>query len=257
MVTPEGRHAHAQIFQRIAQGKANRDATLSLRNRRQEKQGRRFDDWPIQESTYKDYDDTFKGLLSNSLFKGSLLNFIQDRDNPTLVDLFSFPTALRSLFIPLKNTDVNIQTRGVSSALTDPRDDNAKTSDEYLGITHIAGDLAKTKTWNEIKSALGDKKADLIVERALGGLNYIPHDRTFFLLAMQNIWNTLSNVGGTALIDYSYIRPIFKPMEVGEWCNMLQREGVDAEWHKTKYTGAFRLTKHDNSPSVLPRLHTA
>lgn len=253
MITPEGRVRHAEIFRRQAESKTELASRIQARKEKTARWRAKYDSWVVQCSTYKSYQKTFSQLIHDEGLNGSLLSFVQSRSEPVVVDFFSFPDAIRSLLSPVKKNSPDTQTTGVSVSISDPRIEKVKRDDTKLGITHMAGDLADINTWKSVGTMLGNKKADLVLERGYAGTSYIPHEKTFFLLTMQQIWNILNPQGGVALIDFSYLGESVSQEEAKQWCEMLRTQGVHA-----KSSGrALRLTRQEDSPAILPRMKLA
>ena len=192
--------------------------------------------WPIYDSTDKDYDKHF------SEFKIRTADIAQ-KESPVIIDLLSSSSAIRRIY--LNTLDENM--KGVSVSVEDLRHVNICEIDKRLNITHIVGNLGKPAVWDRIKTLLGDKKADLIIERGYAGVAYLPQDSLYFLYTMNKIWNMLSSKRGIFIGDFTQIN--IPKSKVYDWSENMQKKGIDIE-HTTH---SIKIIKHADSPEKLPR----
>lgn len=192
--------------------------------------------WPIYDSNHSAYKNHF------SEFQRSIED-ISKIENPVVIDLLSSSSAIRSLFLDTLHEDM----KGVSVGLEDLRPGNIRVIDRKLHVTHIVGDLGKPSTWDCIKTELGERKANLILERGYAGVAYLPQDPLYFLYAMDKIWNTLSSENGTFIGDFIQIS--IPKNSIYNWSENMQKKGIDIECG----INSIKVVKHIDSPQKLPK----
>lgn len=159
--------------------------------------------WGQNGNGYKIYEHSFKPVLQDETLPG----LIAGNPNPVVVDLMGPSTMLYTLF---KDLPSEVHPTGFSLALTDLRkNQKSKDKDTELNITHVTGDIHFRKTWQtlfeEMEKRLGDKKADLVVSRALGGLSQIAVDEDINAIIMDRIWKITADGGVIILqLPHSY-----------------------------------------------------
>ncbi len=192
--------------------------------------------WPIYDSDHNAYKKHF------SEFKSSIEN-VAKIENPVIIDLLSSSSAIRGLFLHTLEKDM----KGISVALEDLRPDNMREIDRRLHVTHLVGDLGKPSTWDNIKKTLGDKKANLILERGYAGVAHLPQDPLYFLYAMNKIWSMLSSSDGTFIGEFIQIN--IPKHSIYNWSEDMQKKGIDTEHG----INSIKLIKHLDSPEKLPK----
>lgn len=218
-------------------------------------------------SRIADYEASFSGVLKGKSFK----EFLEERPNPLIViDLMSPTDVLASLFkeIPGK------EKRGLAVGLSDLRQYSSidrLQRDKELNISYISnqndngrlGDISINETWDAIDSWLDNQKADLIVERAEGGLISLPHTELFYKTMLQRIWDRLKDDGGM-FVGQTFSDKVYKPLGINlaEWVDRARIQGVDINHYEgptpwsagmdTRLAGSLRIVKHLDSPEELP-----
>lgn len=206
--------------------------------------------WSIYGSGIDTYiKDAFWPILSRE----ELGTFIQARNPLVVVDFMASSSALASLF---KNIQ-NVQKTGLAVSLEDHRDYQLRIRDRYLGIEQITGDLTEKTTWKKLEQALNGNKADLILERAAGGLGYLPAHRRFFAIVLRKTWQLLSPAGGMMLIQTPKVG-ILNGLDIDmyEWEDLLLKNQIEATYYpySSCFGGALGLVKTVDSPPQLPLL---
>ncbi len=154
--------------------------------------------WGQNGNGYKIYEHSFKPVLQGE----TLPSLIAGNPNPVVVDLMGPSTMLYTLF---KTLPPEVHPTGFSLALTDlRRNPKSIDKDTELNITHVVGDIHAKDTWQALTHAmeqkLGDKKADLVVSRALGGLSQIAVDDDMHAIIMDKIWKITAD-GGVIILQ--------------------------------------------------------
>lgn len=88
---------------------------------------------------------------------------------------------------------------GIAVTLGERRDLKQTERDTRLGIVQIAGDITKPSTWEQIESRLYGRKADLIMERAVGGFSDIPDNEKLYAILVNKAWKLLNDQNGMLL----------------------------------------------------------
>lgn len=204
--------------------------------------------WNTYNSPVDNYNQSFWQALG-----GGLVEFLADRDHLVVLDLMSSPSALRDLSQKLKGATM----RGISVSLEDHRPEGLVSKDENSGLTHIVGDLTYRHTWTLIEEALAGEQADLILERAVAGLDIFPRHPVFMLSCTRRLWRMLRNEGGTLLAqvpsnDFKHKPFLFKHLD--EWVKWLQEQGIDASIHPdiVNFYRILKITRHPSNPPKFP-----
>ncbi len=220
-----------QLTELVHDIKKSRDR---LDNRKYSNMPKKQDFWNVYGSSYRDYERSFRP------FKFSFDDFLKDRKSPIVIDLLAPTRTITGLFGSLRKDEA----RGIAVSLSDQRTRREKRLDGTLGITHVSGNLSDIATWKKLEEELGNQKADLIIERGVGGCRYLPKNDLYLLFALRRIWNMLSSNDGTFFAE-SYE---FNHDHIFEWVEYAQSRSVDAEF---RY-GILRAVKHTDSPAALP-----
>ncbi|MFA6992377.1 MAG: hypothetical protein WC269_03810, partial [Candidatus Gracilibacteria bacterium] len=166
--------------------------------------------------------DTYHNWFINVLEGKTIADLLTDKEKPVVVDLMSSTGALASLFEELPQQDK----LGIAVSLGDSRTEEYKAEDKKLGIVQVVGDIVSSSTWRDIKKELQGRKADLIMERALGGWNHIPYSKLLYLTLLQRAWNILAD-GGTILLQPPDNKKTGVPLPVNELVSHMGSLGID------------------------------
>lgn len=207
--------------------------------------------WAVYESEIDDYILSFQDAFSER----GLTDFIQGRPSPVVIDMMSSTGALASLFARLPDKSK----RGIAVCLEDARDAVQKTRDEGLGIRLVTGDVMCSATWRKIDEVLNGQPADLIIERAEAGLDYLPIHKRFYAMMAQRAWRVLSREEGMLLAQMPPHRSLERyDVPINEWITILHKNSIDAVYQSFTiagyHTGYVMLIKTPDSPRDLPFL---
>lgn len=203
--------------------------------------------WKTYESHIDSYDETFRLALGTSI--GS---FIKDRKSPVVVDIMSPSFTLVSLFA--KVSDKN--KFGLAVSLRDERTRVRKWIDRVVNVRQLAGDIMLSATWRNIDEVMQGRKADLIMERALAGLNILPPHPKLYAILINKAWKILSDKEGVMLFQTpSESDLLAADIHIQDFVDNLTGKGINAECFKSgASTGrsVLKLIKTLDSPEKLP-----
>ena len=245
---------------RISGVKNEPSTTTKLRNIRRghaDSEGRRV--WGFQNTLISSYETSFKNLLNGK----SVSDLIEGKTKPTVIDLMAPPYTIHSLLTSM--TDSNGRGLAVTlkdHSLSDLPDDVRET---YFSsrVTTQFGDITDSETWVDIVKWLDNKKADLVMERAVDGLSMLPMSKRYFGILIAKVWSILDSDGGIFLFETPRHDLLKKQgIDLDAWVQILNKSGVDVVYDPGNLesestllrTGKIMLKKTSESPSVLPSL---
>ncbi|MBI4096670.1 MAG: hypothetical protein HY425_03040 [Candidatus Levybacteria bacterium] len=150
----------------------------------------KYSSWnPLLDGYQENFDKVLNGV--------SLIDLVLRRKRPIAIDIMGPSDTLADLAVTAKNKDKHKKILGIAISYKDIRDKEKKSRDKALNIWQIEGDVMDNKTWKEVKSKLGGRKVDLIMERMGAGYSGIPRNPIFYGAMLVKIWKLLSNEDGT------------------------------------------------------------
>lgn len=185
------------------------------------------DEWLIYDSTFRCYLKDF--YMADS--KGYLPGFLKQlsmKDPPVVIDLMASTAALSSFY---GNYGMFKPIRGLAVGFHDIRSNETRESDKERGISCLSGDLNKSLTWKGIRRWLGNRKADLIMERGYGGLQYIPTRLSYQRVVLAKLWDMLNPDGGTMVLQTppeDILERRGTPVE--KWLNLLDESAIENDF---------------------------
>lgn len=180
-----------------------------------------------------------------------IVEFVSARSAPVVIDLMSPSNAIASLFEAANKKDAF----GIAVSLRDRRKDLRKKRDQELNIHQLAGDLMKASTWDAIEKELDGRKADLILERAIGGLSCIPDSVGFYAVALNRIWKLLSDQGGVFLGQFK--SRILADNKFEQFFQLAKQSNLEICFSPANFYSEFRkikVVKHPDPPKDLRSL---
>lgn len=214
--------------------------------------------WGLYNSTVEDYERrNFRNLLGRDLLfrRKHIVDFIKQRTDPVVIDLMAPSGTLESLFEKIRDKPKF----GLAVSLSDSRSDSQKAKDEKLGIKQLEGDIMLSQTWDEIKHLLNGRKADVIMERAEDGLNYLPRNERLYAILLNKAWKLLSDNNGMLLIQCP--DSMVKSVNLKKWIECLNKVGINCKSNQIYghrgykgFIGHLKIVKTPNSPKELPFL---
>ena len=215
------------------------------------------DIWDIYGDNSSQYERTFARVLEDE----TILNFIKQKRSPIIIDIMGPSFALRDFFqeVPDKSK------LGIALSLLDKRTVEEKNKDQKSGIKQFAGNIMRRGFWRGIKAELGERKADLIMERAMGGLDCLPKDEHMYSMLLSKAWNLLNEQNGMLLFQVtSYVDLKENSVRIEEWINLLKVNNLNVKYHSNKYgntdafcrvdRGVIKIIKTPDSLKELPFL---
>jgi hypothetical protein len=200
--------------------------------------------WPLYNSGIDSYQKTFEEVLCEKEIPDLLKRF----ERPIIIDLMASTSAIRDLC----SQGRIIPEIGIAVGINDARTEREKLRDSNINIVHIEGNLLNFETWRKIGRKLDGRKASLILERASGGLSYIPINKRFYNLALNELWQILDDNGGTLLAEtHTFFKLENRGIFLDQWAEEAIQQGVDVVYGSK----AIKLTKFSNSPSTLPLIY--
>ncbi len=205
------------------------------------------DNWTCYGSPIEAYEDEFKPVLDSE----NIVDLVKKKSSPVVIDLMAPSDTLASLFrkIPHKSKF------GIALSYIDRRSTNKFKRDEKLGIKQLAGDILGVTTWKEIEETLNGRKADLIMERAIGGKMTITSNVRVHAVLLNRVWKLLSNDYGILLVEMPSCGNNFllnnKIRNLSDWLSLLKEKEIGVV---CAGNGTMKLTKTPNSPKELPFL---
>jgi hypothetical protein len=199
------------------------------------------DEWKMYGRNISEYEDSFRDALDFYPLK----DLLKDKKNPIVIDIMSPSGALSTLFPQLSNEGKF----GLALSLEDLRTREEKQGDAKLNIVQISGDILKSSTWDKIEKKLDGRKADLIMERAVDGLNYcIPKNPRLYAMLLNKAWHLLSEDGGVILAEFPGVYDILVWETIFALKDAESRISLRDDWGDCY----LKLIKTPNSPEKLP-----
>lgn len=209
--------------------------------------------WGYYNELPASYEESFGKVLGGKNLKD--LVDTTKHPNPVIIDLMAPPRTV-SLLISQIGAG-----RGLSTALPDYLDDShIITSD---GVTWLPGDITKSDTWRGVEKWLDGQKAQLIMERAMGGLDFIPKDKRFLSVLFHNAWKNLDSGDGVLLFELPRNNELVKVgIDIPKWVRAVKDIGYDITYDpgdpqdtRTMHqTGKILLKRNLNSSETLPEI---
>lgn len=209
---------------------------------------RRGDNWSVYGRDFYSYlDDDFFNLTNFN----EIYTLLRPKTEPVIVDLMASTEAVASLLDELPHQKKS----GIAVALSDDRNKFQKQRDDFLGIQQVTGDLMESKTWIKLKKALNGKKADLIIEAGIAGLDTMPKSPQFYGLILNRTWNLLSENGGMLLAEIPPAHTLAAlGIDMSAWKSALDTANIAHKYDAANNisSGFLKLIKTPSSPLNLP-----
>lgn len=242
---------------------ANNSLTSKLRSRRSMYQNENGEvmqhTWGFVNEPISSYEESFKQVLGGK----RIVDFIKQAPEPIVIDLMAQPRTVHDLLSQLHYK----KSRGLAVTLNDTP---PSFSNEAIKRAHAAsnidvqyGDITDSKTWGKIREWLGNKKADLIMERAMGGLMYIPNDKKLLSILVNNAWSLVNPEGGVMLFETPRRdRLLDNGVDVDRWIDNLREANLDIAYDPGRVAsssilyrnGKIFLRRTPESPEILPSI---
>ena len=159
------------------------------------------------------------------------------------------------------------QGRGLAVSLPDHKIDGFKPSIQAVynseNVLWLPEDITRSETWKHINEWLGNDKANLVMERAIAGLTYLPVNKNVLGTLVSKIWNKVDSNGGILLLETpASTRLADEKIDINSWLNSLRTSGLDARYDPGDPTshrpmlqsGKIMITRTPASPQILPSI---
>lgn len=208
--------------------------------------GEILEKYGVYDSDILDYQLCFNSVLVNEAGTIFLPSWLQEKEALTIIDLFSSTEAIASVFRATPSTKPKF---GLAVSMEDVRTNPRKKEDAELNIEKLDGNLMLPSTWKKIRKKLEGRRADLIIERGVMGIDDFSLGLEFYEVefAVGKMWEML-NKNGMMLLQVSYR---LDKNSVSQWAEFLVRNGVDVIYDEA---GLVRIDKTADSPEKLPFL---
>lgn len=228
-----------------------------VRNARTIADKRSDKDWPAYGAHIESYQASFSNVLQGERID----NFVKNRRSKVVIDLMGPSEALIGLFeqIPSRSKF------GLAVSLEDLRSKEERERGNKLNIVQMTGDITKSGTWHKINKLLEGRKADLIMERALAGLNHLPYQAKFYAIMVNKVWKLLNPEGGMLLAEVPNFtsssvnerlktgNPYLLASIIADWTAYLRNRDIDISYSQT-YNGTIKIVRKPSDPQSLPFL---
>src|SRR5664280_2218151 len=146
--------------------------------------------WGYHNEPVASYEESFQNVLNGK----SIADLIQNQEKPTVIDLMAPPRTVHDL---LSNFP---QGRGLAVSLPDHKIDGFKPNIQAVynsdNVLWLPEDITRSETWKHINEWLGNDKANLVMERAIAGLTYLPVNKNVLGTLVSKVWNKVDSNGG-------------------------------------------------------------
>lgn len=207
-----------------------------------------YDGWDFYGEPFSEYASDFGTSAPDFIDK------IKNTQDPVVVDFMSPTDALVDSF----ENHPSKHKLGIAVSLTDTRlDDDKKRRDEAINVHLVTGNLSSGKTWKEVQKVLGQRKADVIVERAYGALDLLPSHPRFYAMAITRAWDMLSTDNGLLIAQTFPLSSMkYLGVNVEGWLSRLNENGITVSWQDSldRTIGVLCLTRKPNNPVKIPLL---
>lgn len=178
--------------------------------------------WTIIHSNFDHYMDDFARVDPDRKIT-ALLNRLLSVPEPVIVDLMASPLALESLVPFYESQRPKFFAVGI-----EPKDElRAVYGRRRKEVAYLQKDLNKEESLDEVEKQLEGRKAHMIMERAYGGLQYVPTELNFQRKTLKRLWNMLDPEGGLLVLQTPSRRFLeARGIPVKEWLEQLKEAGI-------------------------------
>ncbi len=212
--------------------------------------------WGYHNEPIESYEDTFQHVLEGK----KISDLLAGKEDPIVIDLMGAPRTTHDLLSEFP------MGRGLAVSLADHDPDKFN---EYFRnfyksekVTWLDKDITKPEAWRSIETWLDGKQADLIMERAIAGLELLPAHKKMYGILLNQAWKNLSNNNGVLLFETPRRDELMQNgINLDTWAENL-KSVVEVKYDPgrpedklVRYRGAnFMLIKTSSSPPTLPSI---
>jgi hypothetical protein len=195
--------------------------------------------WWVFDSSFASYEVDFRKVDRDQKLP-AFIEKLRGEPEPIVVDLLSSPAALRSL----KSERGLSRMKGIAVGLADSRTDEEIREDTANNIHFVAGRLEDSKTWEDLKELLGDRKVNLFLERGHGGLEDTPFSRNLYSTFINRIWDNLDPDLNLAALEIPPLKAFTSArIPIKSWLRKLERRNIYLRYLE-KYS-PYQLSSHE------------
>ncbi|MFA5926523.1 MAG: hypothetical protein WC831_06420 [Parcubacteria group bacterium] len=208
------------------------------------------------------YQETFEDLIPNKYenIRKYIEDVLKDKKGSALgLDIGGIGSTVFEEF----SSNFFSQTAGVCLKDTRRKHNIDVSLDEQRHHAVIEGDIANKKTRQKIFEWTGGQKIDLVFERMGGGLELLTNDQRWVFSAIQEIYNSTSEIGIIFLqLTYSVAGiteyALIKSRKIEEWANKMKElfpSALDVAWSESDgdcFGVVIRIRKLPGAPEKLP-----
>lgn len=192
-------------------------------------------------SDINSYEQTFVEVLGGV----SIHELLKNKPFPVVLDLMGSSSAIASSLEQLPGPKL-----GVAVSLEDRRNIMRRMSDKMSSVKQIRGDISRSSTWDEIEKHLQGHKADLIIERAGRGVDYLPRNPNFYAILLNKAWSLQNSDNGVLLAQVPDGLEAQAAKMIDNFKNINE---MDASIGGSPYGFlSIKIVKTPNSPIKLP-----
>lgn len=207
--------------------------------------------WDIYRSSFRNYRKSF-----GQYFTEADMEALKAKPAPVVIDFMGPTDATADLLGELPQTDK----LGIAVEFKDRRRILRRFRDWMLNVHQIKGDITESSTWQKVDAKLNGRKADLIMERAIGGLAHIPTNKRLYEILISKAWERLSEQDGIMLLhfpSYGLIRSAgITDAEAASWVAKLNSSNIPTTIGQStnEDNNILKIVKTPNSPALLPSI---
>lgn len=195
--------------------------------------------WPVFDSPLKSFGSSFNGILKGLSLETYVRQYFE---NKSIVGVELGGPGIK-LFNQLNQAKGVVIKRSIGVTLNKPVDARMSSIHEI-----VTGDLNTEKVYIELTERLDGDRADLIISRMVGGLDFLGKDPIFFAQQMAYLYENALSKNGAMLIEL----PPFMENLILDWMELANASGLRVVYDPIK--SALLVERNNNSPKKFPLL---
>lgn len=212
--------------------------------------------WGYMNEPISSYEESFANVLEGR----NIVDLIRMRPAPIVVDILAPPGSVYDLLSSFPKG------RGLAVSLPDHQMQEMRSDVQEIyragNVKWLSEDITHPGTWVNIEKWLDGKKAHLIMERGMGGLDWLPVNKKLYGILINRAWANLDHDGGTLLFETPRRELVLKKgIDIDAWVKSLQ-EVVGVKYdpgnpksHSPLFEyGKVMITRTPSSPAILPSI---
>lgn len=211
--------------------------------------------WGYMNEPISSYEESFANVLEGR----NIADLIRMRVAPIVIDILAPPGSVYDLLSSFPKG------RGLAVSLPDHQMQEMRSDVQEIyraeNVRWLPEDITHPGTWTNIEKWLGGDKAHLIMERGMGGLDWLPVNKRLYGILVNRAWSNLDPDGGILLLETPRREQVLKKgIDIDSWVKSLQKiadvkydPGYSKNGIRFEY-GKVMITRTPNSPSILPSI---